>query len=318
MTSNKNSMAIIILCSHLCVGEDTQPFSPKEWSKLAMLLVKKNRTPSDLLSLKREELKEKLYFSDQLIYRLEKLISRSVSLTFELEKLLNMGIHIVTRADAEYPIMLKRTLRHDCPPLFYYAGDIGLVNKKLIGFVGSRSVEESDKDFTKKIVNKVLEKGYGIVSGGAKGVDSVSSEYAIEKNGFAVEYLSDSLIKKMKRTEVIKDIRNNRLLLLSAVNPSAGFTVGNAMMRNKFIYASSIGTVVVKSDFNKGGTWAGAIESLKNDWTHVFCWNNKLYQGNNELIKKGAIAIDEHWEVNLTLKELKKKIITEQISLFNE
>ena len=61
------------------------------------------------------------------------------------------------------------------------------------------------------------------------------------------------------------------------------------MNRNKYIYASSYGTFVVASDYNKGGTWTGAAEALKKEWTKVFVWNHKEYNGNQKLIEKGGI-----------------------------
>ena len=48
-----------------------------------------------------------------------------------------------------------------------------------------------------------------------------------------------------------------------AVRPRAGFNVGHAMQRNKLIYALADAALVVSADFNKGGTWAGAIEQLE-------------------------------------------------------
>lgn len=316
MKTNENSMAIIILCSHLCVGDDVKPFTSKEWGNLASLLVRNKMTPYELISLESSELKKKLYFTDTQIFRIEKLVSRSASLTFELEKLFSIGISIVTRADVEYPIMLKRVLGNECPPLFYYAGDISLVNRKLMGFVGSRSVKDEDMNFTKSLIESVIKKGYGIVSGGAKGIDSIASESAIAMGGVVVEYISDSLLKKIKKNSIITAIRSGKILILSSINPNAGFNVGNAMARNKYIYANSIGTVIVKSDYNKGGTWAGALENLNHNWTNMFCWNNLLYKGNVELIKRGAISIDESWDVNLEV-EMKRNTKNKQISLFD-
>lgn len=54
-----------------------------------------------------------------------------------------------------------------------------------------------------------------------------------------------------------------RLALVSPYDPSAGFNVGHAMQRNKLIYALADAALVVNSDVNKGGTWAGAIEQLE-------------------------------------------------------
>ena len=52
------------------------------------------------------------------------------------------------------------------------------------------------------------------------------------------------------------------LVLLSPYDPNAGFNVGNAMQRNKLIYALADAALVVNSDLGKGGTWTGAVEQL--------------------------------------------------------
>ena len=69
------------------------------------------------------------------------------------------------------------------------------------------------------------------------------------------------------------------------------------MARNKFIYAQSVGTVIVRSE-KKGGTWTGANENLRNGWCASFCWNKPEYDGNQELIRLGCIPIDDVWDGN--------------------
>lgn len=316
MRISKNSMAIIILCSHLCVGDDIKPFEPNEWTKFADKLLANNLQPHDILSFSSNDFSYKFNYNSEEIKRIQRLIDRSASLTFEIEKYSNMGINIITRADAKYPKKLKDTLGKRCPPLFYFAGDIELVDKKLIGFVGSRSVEEIDELFTQKIVSTITSNGYSVVSGGAKGVDSISSKHAIENGYSCVEYISDSLIKKIRSKGNINAIQKNQLLILSVTKPDAGFNAGIAMMRNRFIYAQSDGTVVVKADYNKGGTWNGAIDNLKHQYCPGFCWENNSYKGNMELIKNGAIAIDENWDGNVIKHGIKKAEEPIQLSLF--
>ena len=55
---------------------------------------------------------------------------------------------------------------------------------------------------------------------------------------------------------------NGQLVLISPYDPNAGFNVGNAMQRNKLIYALADASLVVSADLNKGGTWTGAVEQL--------------------------------------------------------
>ena len=212
-----------------------------------------------------------------------------------MSQLQNIGISAITRADKEYPAKLKKVLGNNCPPIFYIAGDISLLDNKCVGYVGSRTVSDDDIAFTRNTVTKTVEYGFGVVSGGAKGIDTVSEEQALELGAPIVEYLSDSMLKKIKKSSVVRAIANKKMLLLSVVKPDAGFNVGIAMMRNRYIYAQSSGTIVVRSEYNKGGTWAGAVENLKYGWCKELCWDKKAYPGNKVLIERGAIPISNDW-----------------------
>lgn len=304
----------MVLCSHLVKKADTKPLEPKEWSILVSKLLNINIEPFQLLDFSNDDFVENLSFNDEEIDRYKKLISRSTSITFEIDKLSKLGIKFVTRADNNYPKLIKKKLGNDCPPIFYYAGNLDLLNKKLVGFVGSRTTNDIDAIFTQNIVRRITNNKYGVVSGGAKGIDSISSKSAILNDSIVVEFVSDSLIKRIKNQEYINLIRNERLLLLSVANPNSSFNTGIAMMNNKYIYASSFGTVVIKSDYKKGGTWAGAYENLRKKYCYTFCWNNQNYIGNIELIKKGAIPIDDKWDGNLEIVNNQSQETYEQTS----
>ena len=108
----------------------------------------------------------------------------------------------------------------------------------------------------------------------------------------AISFVADSLISKIRKKEILDAVVNRKCLLLSDVRPDVGFSAARAMNRNKYIYASSYGTFVVASDYNKGGTWAGAAEAMKNEWTKVLVWNHGGYEGNRRLIEKGAVPYE--------------------------
>ena len=315
---NNDSKAIIILCSYLCVGENVFPYEPAEWTKLAERLLNNGITPFELLSFSNSDLKNRLNFGSDEIERMNRLVERSGSITFEVERYENMGIHVMTRADKCYPKALKNKLGKSCPPIFYYVGNPSLTEARCIGFVGSRSIGADDASFTEKTVRKCNDKGYGIVSGGAKGIDSAACAAAIHNDSVCIEYVSDSLEKKAKEKPVIDAVLENLLLVLSVSKPDAGFRAGIAMMRNKYIYSQSDGTVVVKSDYNKGGTWSGAIENLKSKRSITLCWNNPKYIGNAELINRGAVPIDEEWEADIYENNtgITANAASEQFSLF--
>jgi predicted Rossmann fold nucleotide-binding protein DprA/Smf involved in DNA uptake len=292
MTQDSN--AILTLCSHICVGEGVRPLEPKEYSDLVKLLTQAGKTPKDLFDFSAQDFDMVLNFDEDQTARFMRLLDRNASLSFELGQYQNMGIETVTRADAKYPKMLKKKLGNSCPPIFYYSGDLSLLEQKFVGYVGARTIGQEDLDFTIHTVRKTVAMGYGVVSGGAKGIDTVAGTESLLNGGVSVEFLSDSLMKKLKKRDVIQNIQQGKVLLLSVAKPDAGFNVGLAMMRNRYIYAQSVGTVIVRSDLNKGGTWTGANENLKNNWCTTMCWDHP-YPGNQALIKNGAFPISEDW-----------------------
>lgn len=303
---NQNAEVIFMMCSHLQSDVSVKPYEPAEWSKLAQILLDADLQPSDLTTLTDAEFRD-MYLDTKEINRIRQLLERGGSLSFALEQYENMGISIVTRADALYPKSLKLRLGKSCPPLFYYAGNLQLAGKKAIGFVGARGADDHDQQFTESTVSTVNSLGFAVVSGGARGVDTMASSATIRNGSAAISYLADSLVKQIRNKEAISAIQNNQLLLLSAVKPDMGFTAGTAMMRNRYIYAQSDATVVVRSDYKKGGTWNGAVDCIKHEICPVLCWNKSEYRGNQELIRMGAVPIDANWDGDLTTLPGKEK-----------
>ena len=299
MIMNDRSMAIAILCSHLCVSDGIIPLEPKEYSTFASILGAKGMNPEDLLSISRQDLIQKLELNEEQADRILRLLDRSGSLSFEISKYESMGITLLTRADSAYPPNLKKKLKNACPPLFYTVGDLTLLDRNAIGYVGSRSIGDGDILFARDAVRKTVANGYSVVSGGAKGTDSIAEEEALLAGGTAIAFLSDSLLRKLRNSKTIQAVQEGKLVLLSVAKPDAGFNTGIAMMRNKYIYAQSEATVVIKADYNKGGTWSGAVENLNHRWALPLCWNHVSYPGNKALIEKGAIPIGEEWDGSL-------------------
>ena len=204
------------------------------------------------------------------------------------------------------------------PPVLYYAGDISLLNKVGIGVVGSRNITIDGVEFTNKLVKKAVDERLVIFSGGAKGVDMTSQTVALNSGGAVVAYIADSLMSRIKKRDISQSVSNGKLVLVSDLKPDVGFSAGRAMNRNKFIYASAVGTFVVESDYNKGGTWKGATEAMKKEWGKVFVWNNDI-EGNQKLIEQGGVSYELNDEklVNVIAKqqETSKKVEYKQISL---
>ena len=317
MKFSDNAMSAILLCSYIGINKDdtTKPFSLGEWNQFLDKVIDMKLDPSVVLSNDMGMLTQLKYSSNE-IERIKKLVSRGGAVAFEIDDLSNKGIEVITLFDADYPVLLKRKLKRKTPPILYYAGDINLAKKIGIAVVGSRDVDQAGMEFTRKLVSRASEERLVVYSGGAKGVDSISEITAIENGSAVVSFIADSLSAKIKKKEVLKNILQQKLLLISDVKPEAGFSAARAMNRNKYIYAAAYGAFVISSDYNKGGTWAGAIENIKNDWTKEFVWNHKEYNGNIKLIEKGAIPYelsDEKIYDSITKKESSYN----QLDIFN-
>lgn len=290
------SLAIAVYCSALATTPEFRPLTVTEWSKITELLKQLKLTPVDLLKKTEAELIS-LGISTEYAHRLWGLATRSITVGLTLSDLHNKGINLITRADETYPHQIKSKLKQSCPPLFYAIGNVALLNapQLVVGFVGSRDINEADMQFTRQMVNKFVDQGYIIVSGGARGVDSVSVEQVLNLGGKAIIFTGDSLLKQLRNTAYVKAMCQQRLVILSSQSPSAGFSTGYAMQRNRYIYTQSHATLVVKSAYSEGGTWQGATQSLKKNYAPVLCWQQPC-QGNQALIQAGAIPVTEQWD----------------------
>ncbi len=166
---NKNSVAIISLCSSLC-NCGVAPLSCEEWSALALTLIKNGIQPMELLGYSCEDFIKNIGVDNNYAKRLFSLIGRTAALYFELSKYENIGISVVTRADSTYPKELKRELGRLCPPLFYFAGDISIFDREHICLKEKDTLIENSEKPVVKYVSSLM-----------KSIKSASSVKAVQK-----------------------------------------------------------------------------------------------------------------------------------------
>jgi len=229
-----NTKAILLLTAPLIAGSGgSSPdlLRSAEYNRLARHLHAMQREPADLLS----QDAEKLYRTCQDVVdekRMQSLLGRGFLLSQVVEHWQTRAIWVLSRADAAYPRRIKTRLREGAPAVLYGCGDIKLLETGGLAVVGSRHV------------------------------DQAAMRGALEAGGKVSGVLADRLEKTAMNREHHNLLIDGQLVLISPYDPSAGFNVGHAMQRNKLIYALADVSLVVSSDSNKGGTWAGATEQL--------------------------------------------------------
>lgn len=312
MHYTETAQAILLLTCYFNKSEvkDVKPLTPLQYSRLAVWLHQNNYSPASLLKDAEKVLahwqdpKPGAKKNEVTTERLKQLLARGGSMAFALEQWTKQGVNLITRACANYPQKIREKLGDNRPPVFFTIGNLALLNQPAIGFVGSREITPDDESFTQNKAKLAVSQEFVVVSGGAKGIDQTAMLAALDEGGSSIGVLADSLLRTSTSKAYREGLRDKRLLLLSAFYPEAGFSVGNAMARNKSIYALSETVLVVKSDI-KGGTWEGANENLKHQWCSLLVRNNEQL-GNQELIKLGGQPMAEDFACFKTAQAVAK------------
>ena len=267
-----NTTAILLLTAPLIVanrGPRDQILTASEYRKLAPCLASLQSQPADLLEPGADRLVAQC---GEVIdaARLRALLDRGFLLSQAVERWQARGIWVVSRADTAYPPSLKKRLKNDAPSVLYGCGPQAIMHTRSFAIVGSRDVTEPLIDYTQGTAALVAGAGLTVVSGGARGVDRAAMNGALEAGGTVAGVLPGDLERTVMNREHRNLLLEERLALVSPFDPSARFTVAQAMQRNKVIYALAEAGLVVNADFNRGGTWAGAVEQLKKYSVPIF------------------------------------------------
>ena len=305
-----DAAALLMLCSRLALSDGTElrvsPLTLKEWNALARKIHESELgRPGALLGLSSVDLSARLPIADSEAERIASLLDRGGAIALEMEQLSASGIWCVTRVDDAYPARIKKSLKHQAPPVLFGAGDASILDQSGIGIVGSRHIDEHAGNFSRRLGEICARSNVAVISGGARGTDRIAMQGALDANGCAVGVLADNLTKTIRQSDVRNFIADGRLILITPYRPDNGFSVGGAMGRNKIIYAASNYSVVVASEFESGGTWAGAVEALAADWCPLFVRSDDGNgRGNQELIKKGGhpLSVEELANINDVLE----------------
>jgi predicted Rossmann fold nucleotide-binding protein DprA/Smf involved in DNA uptake len=289
MTSRSDSSLAALLLTQRLVDTPAAPLKSSEYWALLHAV----GNPVELLGRSAAEISELADVDPAVADRAATLADAATLFAIRLDEAEQSGLHLIASVDPDFPGRLVERLGRRAPPLLYAVGDVKLLETALLGVVGSRDVSEPAAEVARGAAQQAVRHGHGVVSGGAKGVDRLAMGAALDAGGSAVGVLADSLVRMTRDTDVRRAVGDGRLCLCTPYKPTAGFSVANAMGRNKLIYALSQATLVVAADVDKGGTWAGAVESLRRGTAPVVAWSGEGGgEGNAALVARGATAVD--------------------------
>ncbi|HSP27535.1 MAG TPA: DNA-processing protein DprA, partial [Ilumatobacteraceae bacterium] len=171
--------------------------------------------------------------------RLRTLLDAATALTFEQERLHDNGISLVSALDARFPSALRSRLGAACPPFLLVAGPIEWLGRSGLGVVGSRDASDGLLDVARRSAELAVGHGWPVVSGLARGVDQAAMTGALDAGGQVIGGPAEGITRAARSAEVRRRVHAGELCIASPYAPDAPFRAGNAMGRNKIIYALS-------------------------------------------------------------------------------
>jgi DNA processing protein len=213
----------------------------------------------------------------------------------EIERLERKGYCILTVEDVNYPEYLRETF--DPPLVLYCAGKVEALKGPAVSVVGARKPSPYGRAVAEKLARELASRGIVIVSGLARGIDSIAHWGALE-GGKTVAVLGsglENIYPRENRRLFEKIIERGAVISeFPAKSPPLGF---HFPIRNRIISGLSLALVVVEATRKSGSLISARLALDQNREVMAVPGNitSDLSQGTNWLIKTGAKLI-ECWE----------------------
>ena len=216
------------------------------------------------------------------------------------------GVSFVSYWDSRYPERLKQI--PDPPVLLYVRGALPGEKEVAVAVVGTRVPSAYGKLVTANLSRDLVREGVTVVSGLARGIDTVAHRAALEAGGKTIAVLGSGL-------DVIYPSENRALASEIAKSGAvvSEFPLGtqpdatNFPRRNRIISGMSAGTLVVEAGEKSGALITAQLALEQNREVFAVPGNitSDRSRGTNLLIKQGAKLVQNVQDI---LEELRPQL----------
>ncbi|WP_068134516.1 DNA-processing protein DprA [Roseimaritima ulvae] len=202
------------------------------------------------------------------------------------------GVDILLRSDPSYPRSLLEL--GDAPPLLFSQGTIAPGDALAVGIVGTRHATVYGRRQAERIAYGLARAGVTIVSGLARGIDSVAHQAALDAEGRTIAVLGGGLGKLYppENESLARSVAASGALL-SEYRPDAAPRGGMFPQRNRLISGLSMAVVVIEAPDRSGALITARLAAEQGREVLVLPGpvNGRASQGCNQLIRDGATLI---------------------------
>jgi len=190
------------------------------------------------------------------------------------------NIKCISIIDDKYPEILKASTNP--PVILYCKGNIELLTTNCVATIGTRKNTMLGEKITSKTIEFLVKNNITIVSGLAKGIDTVSHISTLQNNGntIAILPLIDNIYPASNK-KLAEDILNNNGLLISENKPNTSFHSSQLVKRDRIQSGLSKAVFVFETSIN-GGSMHATNDAIKLNKT-IFTPN--IYKFSKEYIQ---------------------------------
>ncbi len=199
------------------------------------------------------------------------------------------GIKIVDIFSDKYPERLRQI--DTAPPILYVRGELEEGDSIAVSIVGPRMPSVYGRQVAEEFSKRLAKMGFTIVSGMARGIDTIAHREALKAGGRTIAVLGSGV-------DVPYPAENRALMkriaeqgaVISEFPPGTKPEKGNFPRRNRIISGLSLGVLVVEASKRSGTliTARYAVEQGRDVFAVPGRVNSPLSKGTNDLIKRGA------------------------------
>jgi len=231
----------------------------------------------------------------------------------EMEKLEKFGIKVLTCNDSAYPGRLKEI--YDYPPVLYLRGLLLPEDDWCVAVVGTRRATVYGKQVTEELVADLARNKITIVSGLAKGIDTIAHRSALEAGGRSLAVFACGLdvVYPSENDRLARDIMKHGALLSEyplGTRPRAE----NFPRRNRILSGLSLGVLITEADETSGAMITARMALEQNREVFAIPGNilSPVSRGTNHLIQDGAKLVREYTDI---LEELNLTAVARQMEM---
>lgn len=225
-----------------------------------------------------------------------KYIQKAIEANEPWEKIEYNG-NFVTVLDKEYPEKLRK-LQY-APWILFYEGNLALLDRKSAGIIGSRDASEKGVEMCRTLCRHLSNK-YVVVSGLAKGIDSIAHQCSLNRGTIGVIGCGLDVIYPKQNEALYKTMRKNHLIL-SEYHKGVAPLAFHFPWRNRILAALSDVVIVVEAK-KRSGSMLTVNEALALD-IPVYCmphaFGDAYGEGGNLLIAQGAGILSDITDIEL-------------------